>query len=483
MPEHTWFRNVLRFLAPCILLYAISTGCVLGCQPIARAVQPALLGRASWIEPALSRLATSTEPLTLWGPLLLTLGYAFARTNRRFLGESTRLAARRRTDAQRELAVRLRARIDTPALLTSHSIRALALAIESKHRSPVLTSKLISEVVRSVALELEERFAGSELTLRLESLNFLLRSLGEKGPPLLSIATLDRLIAYEKAEALAVKLGLIALVVLSILNIGTASPWIVLAQGVILLVLGMLVLGVVRARNFWRDSSEVAEAARPDRLLRPRRLHGVLDMFAVASMSRSWWTGVFWHLLWGPLWEHRALLFDRMFLARHEYRVDEAERLRIHVRSLLPRLVVPDAVANDAELVDELTTIYKQLWAVTGDPTFRATVRELRSLILHTRMAVLRNLAQVASVQFSSIAELRGRVLRERRVFYRILDDASTSNAARVELLHAISTNAWRAWYETGKGEYVTLANFANDCLQRYASTGRFLGQPSGGNA
>ena len=175
-------------------------------------------------------------------------------------------------------------------LISANHFRSLAVAIESEHRCPVITDKLIAETIRAAALELEDHHHGSNLVRLLSDLNSVLVDLAQAEPPLLSIARVDRLTAYVKSQPFAVGLLFAGVVVTALLAI-TRDSFFYLSISITLLLVELLFFyAAVRVEHFWSQSS-----LKPPRPLR--------DFFVVAMLSRSSWADKFWDILWGPLWE------------------------------------------------------------------------------------------------------------------------------------------------------------------------------------
>ena len=135
--------------------------------------------------------------LGLWDGVGLAIGVAALILSVIPLVQARRWGERAQNAALERLAFALRQRLrSNPELLTGRAVRGLARSIQESMSVPAITDSLTAATIRSTALEQELTLRGKALRRRLEVLNDLLKEFDPKGPPLMSIASEDPLLAY-----------------------------------------------------------------------------------------------------------------------------------------------------------------------------------------------------------------------------------------------------------------------------------------------
>jgi len=304
------------------------------------------------------------------------------------LRKAVREGALSQSAALDELSNRIFDRLGDPALLTPDGVRSLAYSIEKKYKCAVITDALICEAVRAAAYNLNDRYKHAPLRRRLETLDTLLKGLGDARSRLLSIATVDRLSAFRRSQPIAVGILLGVVVVVSLPQI--AIPQVAkylnqvgLGSAIRLLLLGicatalicewLLVLGAMRAATFW---STVRAHTQASLQLAPRNLNRLTDFFLLACISRETWTSRFWHLIWAPIWEFSILSGYSIaeIEAMHTFRYDRARDLYANLQRIQRKRDLSAALgtsAQDDDSSNQFDSVCRELWIITGDDCFK----------------------------------------------------------------------------------------------------------------
>jgi hypothetical protein len=406
------------------------------------------------------------------GFALLAVGLSLWRRNSYFHAIAVIKGKERQESAIDELAARICGRLTgtgfSPELMTSNGLRSLAVAIERKHGSAILTDKLIVEAIRAAAFDIEALLSGQELALRLQILDQLRLAFKDTGPPLLSIATVDRMYAYEKAQKAA---GSIAFGV-AILGLGATvlgASWLALVEVMAVAGLAVLAAGSERAARFWGiqpigqdHSAELSIETRP-----------VVDMFFSAAKSRTERAARFWHLTWAPIWEN---VFHPRFMRMHFYRVPYAEDLREELAREMKALErAADEKVDTGPQIQRIGQLFRRLWQVTGDDSFRSEARRILRAGGAPDPGVLEDLLQRAEASKNSLPNMRKDLQLKRKRFYTSVASHGAPAASDVALLKELVSSARVLWQTTGDDEIAKIAKESLALLERYEQTGHFF--------
>lgn len=351
-----------------LTLASLRSGAVLGASLSVFSAFRTLANADEIRQPSPSPIGVVVLVITLAGCMLLI-------ASRLRVGLAARAARDRQRAALRELTTLILSRLETPRLLSATSVRGLAVTLEQKHGSPVITDKLIAEAVRSAAITLEYTTSGPRLEHGIELLNALLVSIDENASELCSIAVVDRVGAYLQSQSILAGTFFVALLATASAPFvfGTEwSWWMPAAAGTVLVLAFLLWLSTERAIRFWGRPADDGDGAA---VLTPRKPRLLPDLFFLACTSRSNWAGLLWHQTWGPLWE--SVLFlrrsERQLAAMHEFRFDVAQELWSRLKRAdieLERSDGRDPVER-AVREESVRELARDLWVVTGEPRFR----------------------------------------------------------------------------------------------------------------
>ncbi len=467
----SFFRSIL----PELTFFLVGLLCLFGLAWLVQQIQEGVGKTMPVISNVLQERASGVNVSDFIGLLALTAAFAFRRANSYFHLRAAEQAQKCLDEALAELASRIKARVDNPDLMTSQSIRSLALVIEHRYKCPIITDLLIAEAIRSAAFELEKEISGSALVLRLEILNRLLKHFDVNSSPLLSIAVVDRLTAYRFAQPWVMTILFFGLMIITALGLfNNQSIFVVVGFGLFLLPMGILMIGSKRAVFFW-GSPGIANATEQNRFLRqmlsPQQPLPFIDIFFSAAISRSSKASVFWHNLMGPLWEN---VLARNFLRSHQYRVTFAEELEEQLRQEKRRLVNAVKAGQEPQIQwMELCRLYRRLWEVTGEDRYRTQAHKMASASKALRDQIIQEISvMVDDERFP--AKLLSKSLEERcRAFFRALANG-VAPEAEVESLKEIIRAANLLWEKTADRRYRQIADDSANLLSNYEATGRF---------
>jgi hypothetical protein len=297
----------------------------------------------------------------------------------------TIIRSRRQGDKLLDAAIlrlkgRIRSRTANPELTSVTAIRALARAIQKEMNSPVLTDGAIGEAIRSVALELEDKYRGAALVRRLAVLNEALKELDPGGGGLLSIAAIDRMAAYYLSQ-IATLAELVTLQIVVEVALSAAQSRIA-PRGNLLFVVSFLfpaiylwfVLANCRASGYWASNAgSMNEGEEGEHRHQALQLNPVLDFFAFQTSSLN---NRFLNLIWGPIWE-APLTFVPSFVRKHQYRYSELKKIYNELNRLEPfmsivRSGLAPAVGSEVSAYRKLC---ERLWVLTGDERYQQEIR------------------------------------------------------------------------------------------------------------
>ncbi|HEV2911743.1 MAG TPA: hypothetical protein VGX92_00385 [Pyrinomonadaceae bacterium] len=365
----------------------------------------------------------------------LSLGVVGVVWNLAALNKASREANKLLEKATEELKRRIGSnlsRLRSQEFIDGSSIRSMALSIQRSRRCPVLTDAVISEVIRSLASDLEEQFEGEALRRKKRALGVALKEFDPKGPSLASIAFTDRIFAFV-LSALAFSLGILSAQFL-LTSIASRSSFISLAIWLLPLLQLLLVYSNKRATHFWRAQLSAADAE-PTGASQSRggddvQLHPVLDIFLLMSMSLSHKV----HLSWAPLWEELAFRFlpalvlpifgawtafqagkllnidptglrslvavsaiimvgagfyiSLVLFARwHEYKHFTVRKLLAEFSRLQRSIILAEVRGQTASRNDlqECISICRRLWVITGYSIYEEREKEMKRMLAESR--------------------------------------------------------------------------------------------------
>lgn len=437
-----------------------------------------------WVTRALEMRAQHIYVSDFIALLALATALAFKRANRRLHEDAAEKAQKCLDAALMELASRIMARVEdptllTPDLLTPHSIKSLAVAIERRHKCPILTDALIAEGIRSAAFDLElqaGQSGGHTLVNRLELLNEILKAFDTNRSGLLSIARVDRCAAYRSAQPVVMNiLFVLAIILFAIAVFRGWTALLVLSVGLFLFLMVALAVGSKRAAHFWGDTGAESANLRNRfirQLSKPERPTALLDTFFLAATSRSRSANVFWDIIVGPLWEN---VFHRDFLRSHRYRVLFAKELSQGLHQAQLRLV--DAVRHGNESRPahlDVVRLNRRLWEVTGEDKYRLQAHRMTSASEVQRDEIVHDLKMIVDDEHFSSKSLAQSLERQRRTFF--LNAASGVNPeSQVALLKKIIHDAEILWQRTSDDGYRTVADQSAGLLANFEATGQFI--------
>jgi hypothetical protein len=281
--------------------------------------------------------------------------------------------------------------------LTRNHLVSTAQALEKRYRCPVITDKLICESLRLVALRVETRFKSAARDRRILLLNKLLVEIDASQPPLLSVALVDRLSAYIRSQPILAGLITAGVLLASFKLYSTASStWLYVSVALLAAEL-LVVLAAARANRFLEQDPDGSRlhSGRLAWLVEPNKPNPVLDFFLLAMISRSKWAYSFWHLAWGPFWEHVFALTDpRKIELMHRFRFDAARGLARELRDLQRDrdMKAMDRTVSGKHDEDRFAILCRRLWVITGDESFREMERKGELLGAGQQGEVLRRL-------------------------------------------------------------------------------------------
>src|SRR5437867_1543918 len=187
-----------------------------------------------------------------------------------------------------ELRKRIRARVDQPPLMTASALRALARGVQISLKCPAFTDAAIAETLRMLALDLEDTLRGARLMRSLESVDRALRELDPEGRGLLSIAAIDRLLAYRLSFlVLAGQLICAQLLLEAGAFFTRVVPQIPITLPLWLFPASFLWLSLAafRASWYWNAVTQQTEGVSLPRLSTPRSLYSPSDFFLLQAHS------------------------------------------------------------------------------------------------------------------------------------------------------------------------------------------------------
>lgn len=359
----------------------------------------------------------------------LSLGVAGVVWNLASLNKASREANKLLEKATGELKKRIEANLGRSGpqeYIDGVAIRHMAWAIQKSRRCPVLTDAIIAEAIREVASDLEKRFEGDTLARKKRALNAALKEFDPKGVQLASIAFTDRIFAYI-LSGLALSLGILSAQFL-LTSIPSRSLLITLAIWSLPLLQVLLVYSNLRASQFWRAQLDEAEAEQTgaSRFSRHTRLHPVIDILVLMTISLSRRV----HIFWAPVWEELAFRFLPTFVlpifgawtafqtgkligidqARlrslvaaaailmfcaglyvglvlfnkwHEYKYFTVKRLLAEYGRLQRNIIMAQVrgQAIDRNDVQSCISICRRLWMITGYSIYEDREREMRRML------------------------------------------------------------------------------------------------------
>jgi hypothetical protein len=422
----------------------------------------------------LQGIARNVITSTLMGFAVMIMAYVSLHSNSSLLHKAIRLGEHRQEQALVELTSCIKARVNNPELMTTHSLRALALSVEQHYRCSVITDKLIAEAIRAVAFEFEQEFRDSALVSRLRILNTALATFDSSGPPLLSVATVDRLSAYRLSQPVALGILVSLLGLLAVLNLLVDWPFVIWPTFALLLVLStVLIIANIRAAHFWGDA-ESADSQSHYRffasVLEPKKLSPLLDLFLVASLSRHARAKAFWHNLWGPVWE-TAITFRPHFLEMHDYRYHAAMDLKNKLFPLEQSLL--RASQSDEDLnpyFAELADVYRKLWTITGDSYYKTQAHRSLSVSGQDHALIL---DEILKRHTYSQGELQRLLTQKRKAFFSAMSIGREVDESQIETLNSIIETAGLLWRQTQDPQYKRIELENAKILEGYQSTGK----------
>jgi nucleoside phosphorylase len=297
---------------------------------------------------------------------------------------------RQRLATARLKRVLLRRLSTVPALLNANAIRSLALAIQRDLKAPPMNEILIAEIVRAIALEVEENPGARDVVRILSILNQVLIDLdavSKDKPPLLSIARTDPVSAYQHCEPVASARARLAgsaiafAVTMWVPMLYTELPPVWRAAisfaGLVLLCRSFVSVERVlnsgqRAHTYWQS---VTADSMTDATTVPEQLDPVLDSIPFITISDAPAVIGRFSITWAPIWEYKHTMSGpKTFEAMHAYRYFQA----LPYADLLKQAYLDVAKQQEAgESVTEYTfaeieRLCRRMWIFTGQRGYRA---------------------------------------------------------------------------------------------------------------
>lgn len=277
-------------------------------------------------------------------------------------------------------------RITRPELLTAPAVRSLALGIQTTTGCPVITDAMIVAAIRSAAIELEGRYTGAVLLRKLKVLNAALKEIDDTVPPLLSIASTDRVMAYEMSMRTVIYL--ITIIQLTVLFISYRSPEFVSYSLLIVSSLAAsaiyvwMIFSNVRASKYWRSLYRKMrhEDDKVPGSLERRPLRPALDFFLFQAHSNNHhYVNVYWASVWEAPYFFIGL---KSFLRRHEvFNYYKERRLLKRLHGITKHAVAPVSIyiPVDKSNLEEYISLLRELWIITGSETYKEKMETAKS--------------------------------------------------------------------------------------------------------